>query len=133
MVGKIILIGSDTANRLKLCGNCAFSQNFRARKLGEITVFFVVWILLLWEKKKNSFFTFKYLKLNLLFVSFYCLVNLHRHCSYKFCSSKYHCLRSCEKSWSKANTSGIALLSSLAWLRISVYIKARTNFLFIFN
>ena len=25
-----------------LCGNCAFSQNFRTRKLGEISVFFAV-------------------------------------------------------------------------------------------
>ena len=24
----------------KLCGNCAFPQNFHTRKLGEITVFF---------------------------------------------------------------------------------------------
>ena len=28
--------------RSKLCGNYAFSQNFHTRKLGEITVFFVV-------------------------------------------------------------------------------------------
>ena len=27
---------------LKLCGNCAFPQNFHTRKLGEITVFNVV-------------------------------------------------------------------------------------------
>ena len=26
----------------KLCGNCAFLQNFRTRKLGEITVFYAV-------------------------------------------------------------------------------------------
>ena len=32
----------DTANRPKLCGNCAFAQNFHTRKLGEITVFFAV-------------------------------------------------------------------------------------------
>ena len=30
------------ANRLKLCGNCAFPQNVHTRKLGEITVFFAV-------------------------------------------------------------------------------------------
>ena len=29
-------------NRPKLCGNCAFPQNFHTRKLGEITVFFSV-------------------------------------------------------------------------------------------
>ena len=28
--------------RPKLCGNCAFLQNFRTRKLGEITIFFAV-------------------------------------------------------------------------------------------
>ena len=27
---------------LKLCGNCAFTQNFHTRKLGEITVFYAV-------------------------------------------------------------------------------------------
>ena len=26
----------------KLCGNCAFLQNFHTRKLGEITVFYAV-------------------------------------------------------------------------------------------
>ena len=30
------------ANRPKLCGNCAFPQNFLTRKLGEITVFYAV-------------------------------------------------------------------------------------------
>ena len=30
------------ANRLKLCGNCAFPQNFNTRKSGEITRFFAV-------------------------------------------------------------------------------------------
>ena len=29
-------------NRPKICGNCAFPQNFHVRKLGEITVFFAV-------------------------------------------------------------------------------------------
>ena len=28
----------------KLCGNCAFPQNFNPRKLGEILVFYVVWV-----------------------------------------------------------------------------------------
>ena len=32
-------------NRLKLSGSCASGQNFYARKLGEITVFYVVKIL----------------------------------------------------------------------------------------
>ena len=30
------------ANRSKLCGNCAFPQNFHTSKLGEITVFLAV-------------------------------------------------------------------------------------------
>ena len=30
----------NNVNRLKLCGNCTFPQNFRTRKLGEITVFY---------------------------------------------------------------------------------------------
>ena len=28
----------------KLCGNCAFPQNFHIRKLGEITVFYAVFL-----------------------------------------------------------------------------------------
>ena len=28
------------ANRPKLCGNCAYPQNFHTRKLGEIAVFY---------------------------------------------------------------------------------------------
>ena len=32
--------------RSKLCRNCAFLQNFRTRKLGEITIFFVkLWLI----------------------------------------------------------------------------------------
>ena len=31
------------AIRPKLCGNCAFPQNFNTRKLGEFTVFFAVY------------------------------------------------------------------------------------------
>ena len=30
----------NNVNRPKLCGNCTFPQNFRTRKLGEITVFY---------------------------------------------------------------------------------------------
>ena len=30
------------ATRLKLCGNCAFPQNFHTRKLSETTVFYSV-------------------------------------------------------------------------------------------
>ena len=30
--------------RPKLCGNCAFSQNVYTRKLGEITVFYTVFL-----------------------------------------------------------------------------------------
>ena len=30
------------ANRLKLCGNCVFPQNFLTRKLSEITVFYTL-------------------------------------------------------------------------------------------
>ena len=33
---------SQNAIRPKLCGNCAFPQNFHTRKSGEITVFFAV-------------------------------------------------------------------------------------------
>ena len=38
----VILPSILGANRPKLCGNCAFPQNFHTRKLGEITVFFAV-------------------------------------------------------------------------------------------
>ena len=34
--------GKARTNRPKLCGNCAFQQNFYTRKLDEITVFFAV-------------------------------------------------------------------------------------------
>ena len=47
--------------------------------------------------EKNSLFNFNYLKLNLLFVCFYCLVDLQCHCSYKVCFSKIHCLLWCKK------------------------------------
>ena len=30
------------AIRAKLCGNCAFTQNFHTRKLGETTTFYAV-------------------------------------------------------------------------------------------
>ena len=33
---------NKVAIRPKLCGSCAFSQNFHTRKLGKITVFFAV-------------------------------------------------------------------------------------------
>ena len=43
---KILWKSRDSTNfqvsRLKLSGNCAFSQNFRTRKLSEITVFYAV-------------------------------------------------------------------------------------------
>ena len=35
-------IVSGESDHPKLCGNCAFPQNFRTRKLGEITVFYAV-------------------------------------------------------------------------------------------
>ena len=35
-----------TAIHLKLCGNCSFPENFYTRKLGEITVFFAVFVTL---------------------------------------------------------------------------------------
>ena len=34
------------ANRPKLCGNCAFPQNFHTRKVGEITVFSAVEVII---------------------------------------------------------------------------------------
>ena len=40
--GKVQFSHSLRANCAKLCGNCAFRQNFYIRKLGEITVFFAV-------------------------------------------------------------------------------------------
>ena len=36
--------------RPKLCGNCAFLQNFHTRKLGEITIFFAV----SWKNKRRT-------------------------------------------------------------------------------
>ena len=35
-------VSAYRANRPKLCGNCAFPQNFRTRKSGEIMVYFPV-------------------------------------------------------------------------------------------
>ena len=47
---KILWKGTVSAEfraiRLKLCGNCAFPQNFHISKLGEITVFFAVLVTL---------------------------------------------------------------------------------------
>ena len=40
--------------RPKLCGNCAFSQNFYTKKLGEITVFFAVLYVYIQRKKRNE-------------------------------------------------------------------------------
>ena len=42
----------NTTNRPKLCINCAFPQNFLTKKLGEITVFYVVQGSSLLEQKK---------------------------------------------------------------------------------
>ena len=43
---EILWKGTDSpqfqANRPKLCGDCAFKQNFHTRKLDEITLFFAV-------------------------------------------------------------------------------------------
>ena len=39
---KNTVISPDRANRPKLCGNCAFPQNFYTSKSGEVTVFFAV-------------------------------------------------------------------------------------------
>ena len=36
---KVTVFAQFWANYPKVCGNCAFSQNFHARKLGEIMVF----------------------------------------------------------------------------------------------
>ena len=41
---QVLLFG---AFRPKLCGNCAFPQNFHTRKLGEITRFFAVVIIVI--------------------------------------------------------------------------------------
>ena len=41
-------------NLPKLYGNCAFSQNFHSRKLGEITIFFAVPLLIFHEKKLEN-------------------------------------------------------------------------------
>ena len=39
---------------LKLCGNCALPQNFHLKKLGEITVFYVVFALERASDKDND-------------------------------------------------------------------------------
>ena len=39
---KGIVSAQFRANHPKLCGNCVLPQNFNTRKLGEITVFYVV-------------------------------------------------------------------------------------------
>ena len=38
------ILWKGTANRPKLCGSCAFPQNFHTRKLDENTVFFAVFL-----------------------------------------------------------------------------------------
>ena len=50
-------------NRPKLCGNCAFPQNFHNGKLGEITVFFTERSKNIDERNKYRFiFDFKKMK-----------------------------------------------------------------------
>ena len=39
---------------LKLCGNCAFPQNFHTMKLGEITVFYAVATSLTYVKSQRN-------------------------------------------------------------------------------
>ena len=55
--------------RPKLCGNCAFPQNFYTRKLGEITVFFAVDIKRKWKNNDNINQINKY-KLDIFFTIF---------------------------------------------------------------
>ena len=43
------------ANHPKLCGNCAFPQNFHASKSGEITVFYAVLILIFFSENDQLF------------------------------------------------------------------------------
>ena len=43
-----MVCSKNTAIRPKLCGNCAFPQNFYTRKLGEITVFYAVKVIVTW-------------------------------------------------------------------------------------
>ena len=50
------------ANRSKLCGNCAFPQNFHTRKLGEIKVFFAVEGDRRWTHPEKLHFIFKNIK-----------------------------------------------------------------------
>ena len=43
------------SNRRKLCGNCAFPQNFHTRKFREITVFYAVEKYYEFMKKANNY------------------------------------------------------------------------------
>ena len=46
-------------SHLKLCGNCAFPQNFHTREVGEITVFFTVRNFLIFRMKLGYDVTLK--------------------------------------------------------------------------
>ena len=48
----------------KLCGNCAFSQNFHTRKLGEISVFYAMFDISKCSDKKYSKFSDKFCKIH---------------------------------------------------------------------
>ena len=58
-------------------------------------------------------FTPCHFKLNLLFVCFYCLVDLQCHCSYKVCSSKIHCLLWYKKVYHKQIRQAFSFCHSL--------------------
>ena len=46
---KSIVSKEFQENRLKSCGNCVFLQNFCSKKLGEITAFFAVAVLKIFQ------------------------------------------------------------------------------------
>ena len=50
------------AIRPKLCGNCAYPQNFHTKKLGEIAVFYALVFTVLVNRKVNILYWFTYFK-----------------------------------------------------------------------
>ena len=67
--------------RSKLCGNCAFSQNFHTMKLGEITVFFAVYLNEeRWKIERISF------KVSQIFLKRKNVLTLKKHWTFAFLS-----------------------------------------------
>ena len=52
-------MGTHSAIRPKLCGNCAFPENFYTKKLGEIRVYYAVYGIKMQQLLSESYWSFQ--------------------------------------------------------------------------